>query len=1508
MYLYPCPLKHVCFLIVLMLITHVGSTAASACKDFDDPDFYKTYSVIVKAKAVNSTPAEKPSWFSFAAPKTYRTQFTILRPFTVVTSKTLILKHDAKGAHGITFEPGQDYFIFARSAETGDVILDSCSPTLRYRQQPIPEEESIQFLAGFSEYKKHLDALAFFETRLQDRYDTDRARVLQMAKDIQNQQRPEQDLNPFRVQDTCFSLENEVRSAHAFMQRFPAPAPEGLYMNDRRDLIGYGHALFKLKRYYEAWQAFCLGREESPKEADFYMFLATLRLGKEPEQSLEFIDASGLRLEGLNLSFLSHGPFRFTDASASGLDMEGADFSHSNFKMARFKNIAAPHALFKSIQANGAELIGSFLDADFTNADLKNVKFGNSDLRGADFTDANLKGADFSLIPLPQLTGIILKDAIYDQSTLWPTGFLPKKAGAVLVNGKLPDYNIPVFLGARSGNPDLPGDYRVNKPGIYLYDGRHIRDIRKIYLENGHLNIIKINSLSLPGLTRKTDDKPQSPYLQARIQGDIYRDIVVLDNCFDWEIQPEDSLLTTGFYKPTKASRSIPVQLQPYFSAPESGYQVKLLIQTGLRVSFSNECMKHEVYNSNTTIHQETVPYWDFEHSDKMASKLADYRQKVLALEKQWARKAPPRFIELPKFAYGAPDCPAGQRIYTKSGRYTVDIPEGCPHVYVKAWGGGGGNGGGSGGFTTGLVRLPKDAKIEVIVGGAGGDARNATPGKGGFNGGGDGGLGTDLFGQFMGGGGGGGRTELLINDEPVVIAGGGGGGSRKIGGHGGGGRSSDDIVLYNKETEHAALTSVNGSQGRGGQPIETPGAFPECQPAEPGGKKTGGQGGGRLTDECRVNGGGGGGGGYGGGSGGSMVMPGYGGGGGGGLAPEHGLTIWAKGHLPPNSNDNDRAAFAGRIGHDGMIVVVWPAPDPEEFYNSVLGLNARRVEETKSLKKYYQNMAKQQARFNKGAHEDHLRSLAPVPYSIDKAQNLSVYDRWRSETHPREADRYAVVHNLMDRNKLPTEFVMSGDLYDLKPKDYILRQLFPNYLRPLNSHENIMQFTVGQNQQGRLFSKGWGQYNASVTCSEARPSRFVFAPKVPDAFGGVGMALRAARGLIEITQISINGPAMLSGLNPGDVITHINNKSVKKLGLLRSMARIRGALDTEVLLTVRKAGFEGPEKTYTIKRAYFYRQQPRTAKALMKTSMSVGGQIPVFYIFDQGISPSQVVWESPNTLVYRETGDLITINDTSCIKFVFTEDGDFQSPESQQKADPYSQTVFEGDAAETPGASHAIAKTDQTKSPVQGHDTMAMAMTLQSIKDIMAAVQQFKSDYGALPGDLSDAATHIEQCKTQFCASGNGNGVLEDKSMKQDLRQNELYLFWLHLIQSGLLKTHDAHAAEHMQIKSLQHAALGGYFAVKTIAQPGTGTADLPLDPGLYLLYSHARSGELSSEKDYHLTGEQASQLDQILDDGLPHMGMVRAVTTPYCPSSGLTGYMDSESKCIALLIRLDP
>ena len=84
----------------------------------------------------------------------------------------------------------------------------------------------------------------------------------------------------------------------------------------------------------------------------------------------------------------------------------------------------------------------------------------------------------------------------------------------------------------------------------------------------------------------------------------------------------------------------------------------------------------------------------------------------------------------------------------------------------------------------------------------------------------------------------------------------------------------------------------------------------------------------------------------------------------------------------------------------------------------------------------------------------------------------------------------------------------------------------------------------------------------------------------------GVTVIYNADYGLIEIISVMAESPAEQAGLQPGDLIYMVDEKSAAELGYYGTVAAVRGEEGSEVELTVLRGENYESSETYTVKRA----------------------------------------------------------------------------------------------------------------------------------------------------------------------------------------------------------------------------------------------------------------------------------------------------------------------------------
>ena len=94
--------------------------------------------------------------------------------------------------------------------------------------------------------------------------------------------------------------------------------------------------------------------------------------------------------------------------------------------------------------------------------------------------------------------------------------------------------------------------------------------------------------------------------------------------------------------------------------------------------------------------------------------------------------------------------------------------------------------------------------------------------------------------------------------------------------------------------------------------------------------------------------------------------------------------------------------------------------------------------------------------------------------------------------------------------------------------------------------------------------------------------------------FGGLGLEVTMENGLIKVVSPIDGTPAANAGMQPADLITHIDNKQVLDLTLSEAVEKMRGAPGSKVTLTVRRGGLNGVPFDVTITRAVIRVQSVR--------------------------------------------------------------------------------------------------------------------------------------------------------------------------------------------------------------------------------------------------------------------------------------------------------------------------
>ncbi|MFD2264754.1 S41 family peptidase [Lacibacterium aquatile] len=75
--------------------------------------------------------------------------------------------------------------------------------------------------------------------------------------------------------------------------------------------------------------------------------------------------------------------------------------------------------------------------------------------------------------------------------------------------------------------------------------------------------------------------------------------------------------------------------------------------------------------------------------------------------------------------------------------------------------------------------------------------------------------------------------------------------------------------------------------------------------------------------------------------------------------------------------------------------------------------------------------------------------------------------------------------------------------------------------------------------------------------------------------FGGLGIEVSMEQGFVKVVSPIDDTPASRAGLKPGDFITHLNGESLQGLALNEAVEKMRGPINSEIKVTIRREGRE---------------------------------------------------------------------------------------------------------------------------------------------------------------------------------------------------------------------------------------------------------------------------------------------------------------------------------------------
>ena len=82
--------------------------------------------------------------------------------------------------------------------------------------------------------------------------------------------------------------------------------------------------------------------------------------------------------------------------------------------------------------------------------------------------------------------------------------------------------------------------------------------------------------------------------------------------------------------------------------------------------------------------------------------------------------------------------------------------------------------------------------------------------------------------------------------------------------------------------------------------------------------------------------------------------------------------------------------------------------------------------------------------------------------------------------------------------------------------------------------------------------------------------------------FGGLGIEVTMENGFVKVVSPIDDTPAYRAGLKPGDLITRLDSEAVQGMSLAEAVEKMRGRVNTDLVLTIRRAGAKPFDVTIT--------------------------------------------------------------------------------------------------------------------------------------------------------------------------------------------------------------------------------------------------------------------------------------------------------------------------------------
>ncbi|MCB9973332.1 MAG: prepilin-type N-terminal cleavage/methylation domain-containing protein [Rhodospirillales bacterium] len=163
---------------------------------------------------------------------------------------------------------------------------------------------------------------------------------------------------------------------------------------------------------------------------------------------------------------------------------------------------------------------------------------------------------------------------------------------------------------------------------------------------------------------------------------------------------------------------------------------------------------------------------------------------------------------------------------------------------------------------------------------------------------------------------------------------------------------------------------------------------------------------------------------------------------------------------------------------------------------------------------------------------------------------------------------------------------------------------------------------------------------------------------------------------------------------------------------------------------------------------------------------------------------------------------------------------------------------------------------------------------TISQLEAMGGAVNTFKQQYGAYPGDMANASTRLINCAANPCNDGNGDGTIAVNVGAANTDANESGYFFNHLRTAELITGGFDGTTGSTFGTTLPTASIGGGYMVGDTRTGVTNFTATEMRQGPWLVLSGAVADAAAGTG--AVTPAQAARIDRTLDDGTPSSGAV--------------------------------